>query len=137
MFLDWFRVSTFFCCLLYEALRMIDFLICNFSIIYNLKYRHFLLNMDTYHLSVSIHYFQWWLRLRPNEITIYHNTDTVHRTRNNITVICSMQRGGYLGLSWGFPGGFLGVSRELPLRSPRKLSTGAHYIPLMQRRHQR
>jgi len=26
-------------------------------------------------------------------------------------------RGGYLGLSWGFPGGFLGVRRGTPLQT--------------------
>jgi len=48
-----------------------------------------------------------------------HGTRNIeHWTRNNITVICSMYRGGYLGVAWGFPGGFLGVSRGRPLLSP-------------------
>ena len=38
------------------------------------------------------------------------------------TVICSMFRGGYLGLSWGLPGGFLGVRRGKPHLAPRKPS---------------
>jgi len=40
--------------------------------------------------------------------------------------ICPWLVGGYLGLSWGLPGGFLGVPRGKPLETPRKFSTGAH-----------
>ena len=104
MFLDWFRVSTFLCCLFYEALKMIVFLNCNFLIIYNLKYRHFFRIKDTYHLSVSIHYFQCWLRLRPNEITIYHNAE--HGTQNTEQYNCHL-----FYVTRGLPGAFLGLSR--------------------------
>jgi len=43
-----------------------------------------------------------------------------------------MFRGGYLGLSWGLPGGFLGVRRGEPLGTPNKFPGKAHrflFIP--------
>ena len=42
------------------------------------------------------------------------------------TVICSMFRGGYLGLSWGLPGGFLGVRRGTPIGTPNKSLIKSH-----------
>ena len=42
-------------------------------------------------------------------------------------------RGGYLGLSWGFPGGYLGVRRGAPHQTPSKPPGNSMLIPFLQR----
>jgi len=42
-------------------------------------------------------------------------------------------RGGYLGLSWGFPGGYLGVRRGAPHQTPSKPPGNSMLMPFLQR----
>ena len=48
-------------------------------------------------------------------------------TRNKITVICSIFPGAFLGVTWGFRGGFEGRTSLNPQEIPNKVSPIPHY----------